>query len=93
MLSAQRALLGAVFPQLRAVLVSAECQQWRVQFYFDGEISSQNREAMEIAATEIVADSPFGAAWDEKFDRLDAPKPIPAISGFTPVFIRHEPES
>jgi hypothetical protein len=89
-LSAQRALLDAVIPQLRAVIVSAENGQWRVRFYSEGDLSDSDLETLQIAATEILSDSPYGANWEERFERLDPPTPIPAIPGFEFVFARRE---
>jgi hypothetical protein len=90
MLSANRALLGAVFPQLRAVLVSAWGNKWRVRFYVDGEITRDEHETLSIAATEIVSDMPHDLKWEETIERLDYPTAIPSSPEFTWVYERKE---
>jgi hypothetical protein len=86
-----RALLGAVFPQLRGVYVSVENALWRVHFYVDGVISDDDRESLTIAATEMVADLPHGFGWEEQIVRLDAPARPPATTDWDCVFFRKEP--
>ena len=93
-LSAIRALLGAVFPQLRAVYVFAANSEWRIRFYVDGVISEGDRESLSIAATEIIADLPTGFSWtDEAVERLDCPLEMVPPADWEPVFARKESNS
>jgi hypothetical protein len=74
-LSAQRALLTHVTPQLRAVSVDIDPvhhQVW-VRFVFDGEPSESAREAASCAATEIVTDYVDG--WDFAEEYVNCPAP------------------
>lgn len=75
LLSAQRALLGHVTPQLRAVSVDADPnrQQLAIRFVFDGEPSESVREAASCAATEMIADYPDPWTIDEEHVVCPAP--------------------
>jgi hypothetical protein len=59
-LSAQRALLGVVGPSVRVVAVSYRGQTILFEALLDPNASDDEREALEVAATEIVADYPSG---------------------------------
>lgn len=74
-LSAQRALLGHVTPQLRAVSVELdrECRRLTVRFVFDGEPSESVRDAASCAGTEMIADRPDGWTIDEQIVVCEAP--------------------
>jgi len=53
LLSIQRALLGCITPELRAVTASFKKKLLHIIFYYDGEISSNNREIAEEIIGEI----------------------------------------
>ncbi len=63
-LSAQRALLGAIAPNVLAVFVSLETERLSMAAFVDGKLDDDEREAIEIAASEIVADFPAVARLD-----------------------------
>lgn len=93
-LSAQRGLLGNVFPELRAVCVESKESLITIYFYIDGEISEDQKECCESALDDITADF-FVSNNKEKeliFDtpilRLDYPSPPPLVGHW--VYYRHE---
>jgi hypothetical protein len=55
-LSANRALLGAVTPNLRAVTVDYNKQDLVVRAYFDTGATEDEREQIDFALTEMMAD-------------------------------------
>lgn len=55
-LSAQKALLGNVLPNLRAVCVDCEVGKIFVSFYVDGKISKENMESYNNTVDQIIAD-------------------------------------
>jgi hypothetical protein len=55
-LSIQRALLGQVVPELRAVTFSINAEVVDVRFYFDGMISEDAEELASCVETEVLAD-------------------------------------
>ena len=60
----QRALLGAVHPQLRqaSIELDSNSQLVRVRFEYDGPPDPAVKESCSGAATEVIAD--FPAPWD-----------------------------
>lgn len=56
--SAQRALLGAIYPDVRLVKVRRNKNVITFTAICDNPFSEQTREALSIAATEIIADFP-----------------------------------
>ncbi len=75
-LSLNRGLLGEVSPALRAAQIKWDQELIHLFFYYDGEISEEDHEAAECAATEVMADFP---EYHYEIDILqwDYPKPIP----------------
>ncbi|MEP7210418.1 MAG: hypothetical protein ABI740_06245 [Alphaproteobacteria bacterium] len=57
-LSAIRALLGAISPKIRLVKVSSTASLITLTAVADSELGEDEREALSIAAAEIVADFP-----------------------------------
>lgn len=55
-LSVQRALLGNISPKLRAVCVHTEKNEIYVYFYYDGEISDEDKELAQSALDDIISD-------------------------------------
>jgi hypothetical protein len=55
-LSAQRGLLGNIFPELRAVCVDSKKNLIKICFYIDGEISEKKKECCESTLDQIIAD-------------------------------------
>ena len=79
LLSASRALLGAVTPNLRVVTikVSAEEKMVKVCFFYDGNISEEDFETANTAITEIISDFPLDYELDDHIERIDYPNAIP----------------
>ncbi len=55
-LSIQRALLGEITPELRAIVFSVDTQILDVRFYFNGPLTEEVRESVSCVETEILAD-------------------------------------
>ncbi|HRN83058.1 MAG TPA: hypothetical protein PLO26_10420 [Nitrosomonas europaea] len=72
-LSIQRALLGAVSANLRAVVFSIEDRQINVRFYFDGLIEESDFESASCVETEILADYQAEDTVTVECIRLDSP--------------------
>ncbi|MEP6564002.1 MAG: hypothetical protein ABJB10_02620 [Mesorhizobium sp.] len=73
LLSLQRALLGAVPHNLRAVTCGWEGTEVKLRFVFDGEIAEQDQEDAWIVGTEVVADFPAPWTISEDIVREDHP--------------------
>ena len=88
LLSLQRAMLGEVFPALRAVTV--EWSQVSVKFiaYIDGPLTDKDAESLSCISAEVAADFWSGVDVDHEFVRLDFPEKI--NDARTRVFHRRE---
>ncbi|KTB69313.1 hypothetical protein AO068_25795 [Pseudomonas sp. ICMP 3272] len=75
-LNIQRALLGEVSRNLRAVIFSVSGLFLNIRFYFDGEIDDDNFESASCVETEVLAD--YEDNWTVSVEclRLDASDPI-----------------
>jgi hypothetical protein len=51
----------------------------RLRFYYDGEVSEEDLEAAQIAATEVNADLPDDFRVEEEILRRDAPEPLESL--------------
>ncbi|EKT65113.1 hypothetical protein [Providencia burhodogranariea] len=58
----QRALLGAITPNIRAILAELIKNKIKIYFYYDGEIQDDDEENASIVTSEIIAD------FDDEFD-------------------------
>ena len=58
----------------RGVTVGWQEKQVLLRFYFDGEISEEDRDSAQIAATEVIADLPDDIRLEEEIIRRDAPE-------------------
>lgn len=79
LLSIQRALLGVVTPELRAVVVDV-CsgdKLFYIHFYYEGEVSEGVIDLWECAITESSADFGPDCILDAGVERLDYPQKIP----------------
>lgn len=56
LLSSNRALLGAVAPGLRGVTIEYNSQLFTLRAYFDKGATNEDKELIDIALTEIIAD-------------------------------------
>jgi hypothetical protein len=79
LLSVQRALLGEITPNLRAVVINLDApnESGIIYFYYDGGISDKDFDIASCAITEITAAFPAGYPFEEHIERLDAPAEIP----------------
>ena len=68
LLSLQRALLGAVHPQLRQASIEADTTALHLclRFEYDGPPDEEAREAASISAAEVMADLPAPWSLDEQ---------------------------
>jgi hypothetical protein len=80
LLSVQRALLGAVPHNLRAVTCNWVGTEIKLRFVFDGEIDEENYESAGIVGTEVVADFPSPWTISEEIVRLDYPASLCAAA-------------
>ncbi len=87
-MSMNRALLCEVAPALRAAKIHWAAKTINLHFYYDGEISDEDRESAECVGTEVISDFPN---YNLKIEilRWDYPKPIPQDEGTT-VYRRRE---
>ncbi|MFX1517655.1 MAG: hypothetical protein ACFFC6_15230 [Promethearchaeota archaeon] len=90
MLSAQRALLDSVPGSLRAVTVGWKNTEILFRCIFDGEISEEYKEELEVAATEIIADFFEPYTISTEYIKLDEPLSIRPYFLKSWVFIRYE---
>ncbi len=79
LLAIQRALLGIVTPELRAVIadLGEEGSSLYIRFYYDGEISSQVFAEWEHALTESIATVGPGYSFDVGIERVPYPQKVP----------------
>lgn len=88
-LSAQRALLGAITPNIRAVFAELTEEDIQIYFYYDGKVHEDDEETASIVTTEIIAD------FDDEFDinlttkQVDCPMDIIQPNGIC-VYYRKE---
>ena len=90
LLSMQSALLDAITPELRGVVINVnkEKRLLYMRFYYDGEASEELIDVYQCAISESSAD--FGAdhVLDNGVERLDYPKVIPCNGVFA--YLRKE---
>lgn len=89
LLSLQRALLGEVSPNLRAVTVHFTDASIHFEAFYDGEPHEEDRESMLLVETEVMAEFPSSHAVTHAVSRLDAPALIPKDSIWA--YYRREP--
>jgi hypothetical protein len=79
LLAMQRTLLGAVTPELRAVVVDIDKEPLGlyVRFYCDGPISESLHHYWESVQKEAHLFFGFPCALDAQIERMDYPNPIP----------------
>ncbi len=95
-LSAQRRLLYNVFPELRAVCVSAEENLIYMAFFIDGEITEEQKECCESVLDDVTAEffrvnysnEKDELEFETHFIRLDYPQKPPLRGSW--VYYRHE---
>jgi hypothetical protein len=82
LLSLQRALLGEITPEMRAVAVQWSPARVTIRVYTDGEAPAEIREGFDASVvTQVVADFPYPERGDPtvavEFLRCDAPSRLP----------------
>lgn len=96
-LSTVSGLLGNVFPNLRAVCVDSRENLIYIGFYYDGELTNEEKECCESTLDQIFADCSYISEekvpvnFETKILRLDYPKKMPLIGDW--VYYRHEDSS
>lgn len=92
-LSAQRALLGAVHPQLRQVSIDADESKKLIslRFEYDGKHQEVVQESCSCAATEVIAD--FSAPWNIFEEHISVPIPLELAPLRYVVYLRAEPKA
>lgn len=88
LLTMQAALLGAVSPNLRMVLVSIAPDGVQMDCLFDGDPSEDDVESMSCVETELIASLPPDVIVLTNIERFDFPKPLP--KRLYPVYQRRE---
>lgn len=88
--SIQRALLGMVTPNLRAVYLVVEKEScFNLIFYYDKELSEEERELSSLVDTEFIADFPSPSYTTScTIKIIPYPNPLPKM-GFC-VYQRYE---
>ena len=76
-LSIQRALLGNVPPDLRAVAFSVDDKTLEIRCYFDGPIKEKDQESMSLMETEVMSDYEPDFGVTMRCIRIDHPFGIP----------------
>lgn len=78
-LSVQRALLGVVTPELRAVVVryNDETRQLYLRLYHESSASPESIDDWELAVSKTLADFGPGYLFDARIQQLDRPQEIP----------------
>ncbi len=87
-LSLNRALLAETVPSLRAAQIKWDQELIHLFFYYDGEVSEEDHESAECAATEVIASYPEHQL-EIDILRWDYPKLIPKVGEL--VYYRREP--
>jgi hypothetical protein len=82
--SVQRALLGAVSPNLYGACADLRDDVVVLTWYVAAVMPVDEREALQVAAAEVIADYPKGYDIDERFVEVsDASKPLPTVGAWT----------
>ena len=91
LLSLQRALLGAVTPNMRAICVGWDEKLIRIRAIYDGEIDDEDRERFSEVGTKVIADFSAPMAIEEECVRLDPPERLVSLGLKEWVYWRYEP--
>ena len=76
LLALMRALWGEVSPALRAAFIKWDNRTVYLFFFYDGEISDEDNDSAECAATEVIASFPEHKL-EVEIKRLDYPNLLP----------------
>lgn len=91
LLSLQKALIGSITSHLRAINVGWDESHITIYFFYDGEISEEDREESECVATEVLSAFPENTVTAHHI-RCDEPEKIPEL-GSDVIFRRKEVDS
>jgi hypothetical protein len=91
MASVHSAMLGEIVPNLRAIFVEFDETSVHLRAVFDGPISVEDAEHVNVMETYVIADLPEDNRVTHSCHRLDAPHPLDFSQG-TCAFLRHEPQ-
>jgi hypothetical protein len=91
-LSAQRAFLGRIHPEMRLIKIVREEDWIKLTVVIDSDPTERIREDVSEAGTEIVADFPSPNRIDEKIEVSKAPLPHEDIVASGWVYRRAEAE-
>jgi hypothetical protein len=75
LLSIQRALLGEITPNVRAVTAGIDERTITLRWIIDGEITDELEDDLSAAGAEVIADFETHQIAEE-FIRSDAPRPL-----------------
>jgi hypothetical protein len=89
LLSVQRALLGEVTSNMRAVTCSAGRSKIDLRWIIDGDVSDELKDALSAIGAEVIADFPSHRICGEVV-RCDAPSDIKALYLDELVYLRKE---
>lgn len=76
LLSIQRALLGEIFPALRAITVEWDTRIVSIHAFVDGSLAETDAESLSCISTEVTADFAPDMEVECVLHRVDAPQPI-----------------
>lgn len=88
-MSLQRAMVGEVFPALRAVTVEYTSTTAHFYAYIDGSLQPEDRESISCICTEMIAD--FPASVTIEFHTIETFDAVPVRDPRLFVFARREP--
>lgn len=88
LLSLQRAMLGEVFPSLRAITVEWSDTVVKFFAYIDGPLADEDAESLSCISAEVAADFWPGVEIDYETVEIDFPKKI--VDTRTRIFHRRE---
>ena len=89
LLSAQRALLGAITPNVRGVTVAYNNQQLTLRAYYDKDPLEEEKELLDFALGEMVADF-YPSIEKYLFEPQVLPYPMKMAMLSDWVYVRHE---
>ena len=87
--SVNRALLGSITPNLRAVAADWDDQRILLVFYFHGTPSADDKETMSVVHTEVLTDFLDIRPVEVSIERLHMPSKINGLRAL--IFERQEP--
>lgn len=90
LLSLQRALLGMVTPDLRAVEVEVKGRRVYGRFMYDGAVTDEHRELVDEIETLLIADLEDDVSAQLEALSAPSPEPVAIVRGTTYCYLRRE---